>query len=785
MTYRYLYFISILTLASMAFGASAQKVKVTFSVSAENMPEKSRVFITGNLQKLGAWGFRHLPLEQQSDGRWVKSVTLDKGTLIEFKFTRGDWQNEAVDSLGMELSNFTCKAERDTILQYHLEHWRDQGAAPPIISKQRMENKGGTLELWENWLYAPGDCAQWADPSFDDSAWQKLRLSESGKNLPDSWPGVGWFRLHVVVDTSVVASPLGFILTQRGAAEIYLDGKKLAAIGRIGSSTESEVAEMDYSPRPLFFSSSGVHLLAVRYSEQNPSNYFFPQMNNGFNLYIGELNAAIHSRIDRVRSFSIYQLVFSVIPLVFAVIHLLLFVFYPQFWNYLFYALSMLGFSVMAFTSFADPFITSPSHIPWIMVMNITSINLAIAFGMLSVYSTVYHKLPFAAFLPLILVTGVTLVIFFFPATQNYFQLIIFTLLAAAIVDMVRLTFTSRKMNRQWGWIIGLGFLGTLLIFSYQLLLLSGILRPIGDLVLVWMYAIPLLAVSLSIYISLDFAETHRQLRLQLVRVRELSDEAIEQERRAKDEEIQRRLLQADNERKTQELEDARQLQMSMLPQRVPQFAHVEIAVSMQTATEVGGDYYDFTTNADTLLFAVGDATGHGIKAGIMVASIKALFHAMPRNADLSAILQNWSTILHEMNLGNLYMAMLLGRLQDRTLSLANAGMPPVLWYHADDRHVEELQQKSMPLGGSLYFPYEERTFTIQSGDALLMMSDGFPELFNHQREELDMDRAKLLFGQIADRPVNEIIRFLNTSCDEWRSSSRPNDDITFVAYKF
>ena len=139
------------------------------------------------------------------------------------------------------------------------------------------------------------------------------------------------------------------------------------------------MAEIDYSPKPLYFNRSGEHLLAVRYSEQNPPNCFFPEVNNGFNIYIGELNAAIKSRIERIRSFSIYQLVFAVIPLVFAVVHLLLFVFYPQFWNYLFYALSMLGFSVMAFTSFADPFVSSPSHIPWLMVTNISSINLAIA----------------------------------------------------------------------------------------------------------------------------------------------------------------------------------------------------------------------------------------------------------------------------------------------------------------------------------------------------------------------------------------------------------------------
>ena len=92
---------------------------------------------------------------------------------------------------------------------------------------------------------------------------------------------------------------------------------------------------------------------------------------------------------------------------------------------------------------------------------------------------------------------------------------------------------------------------------------------------------------------------------------------------------FQENLLEADNQRKTKELEEASKLQLSMLPKNVPDVPDLEIAVYMKTASEVGGDYYDFKyDNNGTLIIAIGDATGHGMKAGTMVATIKGLFTA-------------------------------------------------------------------------------------------------------------------------------------------------------------
>ena len=84
---------------------------------------------------------------------------------------------------------------------------------------------------------------------------------------------------------------------------------------------------------------------------------------------------------------------------------------------------------------------------------------------------------------------------------------------------------------------------------------------------------------------------------------------------RAQAAEAEKRVLEAENDRKTKELEAARDLQLSMLPRDVPRFPGYEISVFMKTATEVGGDYYDFATSPDgELNISFGDATGTGCR---------------------------------------------------------------------------------------------------------------------------------------------------------------------------
>ena len=90
------------------------------------------------------------------------------------------------------------------------------------------------------------------------------------------------------------------------------------------------------------------------------------------------------------------------------------------------------------------------------------------------------------------------------------------------------------------------------------------------------------------------------------------------------------RAVEAESARKGQELARARELQLSMLPRELPCVPGLDVAATTSTAAEVGGDFYDARPDGSGgLLIAFGDATGHGLAAGIMVTAVKALFTSL------------------------------------------------------------------------------------------------------------------------------------------------------------
>jgi serine phosphatase RsbU (regulator of sigma subunit) len=252
-----------------------------------------------------------------------------------------------------------------------------------------------------------------------------------------------------------------------------------------------------------------------------------------------------------------------------------------------------------------------------------------------------------------------------------------------------------------------------------------------------------------------------------------------------REEEVKRKLLETDNARKTQELEEARNLQLSMLPRKIPTPKNLDIAAKMITANEVGGDYYDFYLGNDgTLTVAIGDATGHGMRAGTMVASIKSLFAAFGDQPDIPAFFNRCTDIIKGMNMGNIFMGMMLVKFNCRTMSAAAAGMPPVLIHRGHNGKVEELVMKGMPLGAFSNFEYQQKDTQISPGDTILLMTDGLPELFNTGKEMLDYPRLKKKFGEVANKPANEIINELVDMGHHWRKDEPLGDDCTFVVIK-
>jgi serine phosphatase RsbU (regulator of sigma subunit) len=258
-----------------------------------------------------------------------------------------------------------------------------------------------------------------------------------------------------------------------------------------------------------------------------------------------------------------------------------------------------------------------------------------------------------------------------------------------------------------------------------------------------------------------------------------------EAELRAEAAEAQARAIQAENKRKTHELEEARKLQLSMLPKAVPILPNFEIAVYMQTANEVGGDYYDFKLDDDgTLTAAVGDATGHGLQAGTMVAATKSLFNSLAHMPHPVPILAEASHALKGMGFHNMYMAMTIAKFKERHMRMAAAGMPHTLVYRATSGNVEEVELKGLPLGSFSDVPYQWKDLSLNAGDAVLFMSDGLPEMFNTDGEVLGEERAKELFQEVGKASSEQIVAHLVKAGKVWANGQPQNDDVTLVVVK-
>ncbi|VAX27265.1 hypothetical protein MNBD_IGNAVI01-1126, partial [hydrothermal vent metagenome] len=249
--------------------------------------------------------------------------------------------------------------------------------------------------------------------------------------------------------------------------------------------------------------------------------------------------------------------------------------------------------------------------------------------------------------------------------------------------------------------------------------------------------------------------------------------------------EYQNKIIQAENERKTQELEEARQLQLSMLPKKLPELPNLDIAVYMQTATEVGGDYYDFHVGDDgELTTVIGDATGHGLKAGTVVTITKSLFNNLGSEEDVLKSFSKISRVIKDMNFPQLSMCLQMLKIKGNKLVLTSAAMPPVLIYRKNKRIVEEVSINGMPLGAIANFPYKIQETKLNKGDIIFMMSDGYPELMNDKGRMFGYERVKNKFRSIAEETPEEIINSLKNSASKWANGKDPDDDVTFVVIK-
>ncbi|MBI1924832.1 SpoIIE family protein phosphatase [Candidatus Poribacteria bacterium] len=298
-------------------------------------------------------------------------------------------------------------------------------------------------------------------------------------------------------------------------------------------------------------------------------------------------------------------------------------------------------------------------------------------------------------------------------------------------------------------------------------------------------------------YITKPFRQEEVRVRVHThLTIKRLQDGLREanQQIQAKNEALERAYAQlaADNLRKTEELETARRIQQGFLPVSTPELPYLEIAAFQKTATEVGGDYYDFFPKDDgKLVIAIGDATGHGVGASLMVSATKMALR-LTDEPNLVKKISKINTHLKQINsYPRLNMALTLIELAydensgDVQIKAAGGGMPPLYILRADGK-VEEMMIEGVPLGAMERVKYGFTEFRLEPSELLICMSDGLPERMNDAGEPFGYAQivTELKKAGKTEKRAQEIMEILVRASDEWSNKTPQDDDVTLVVLK-
>jgi serine phosphatase RsbU (regulator of sigma subunit) len=631
------------------------------------------------------------------------------------------------------------------------------------------------IELRDGWRFHAGDDPAWADPAFDDSGWH--RVDSGSAEFGPEWRGIGWLRRRLPVDASFEDSVVGLQVRQAGASELYLDGRRVATLGKVSADATLEVAWDPRFPVAIALEPGQEHLLAVRFSLAHRHELLDGL--RGLVIRLGPLEEMMGKATHSLRGLVPFMAAAAGMAGALALVHGLLFLFDRRAAEHAFFA-AFAGF--LALDVFAD------------MMMNLTAdldarlvwFRVGVPFLVAMLLSGVQLELVlferrrgwvFWGLAPL----GCAMVVWAWsiPAFRSMFMLVVF--MALAVAEMLRLAVLELLQRRPDSAVVAAGlaiFALSFLDFFGGYIGVPGV--PTGiTIVIGWGAAV----VSLSVYIARRAARTNLELRERLDEVAELTRRTVEQERRAARELVERRVLEADNLRKTHEIEQARALQLAMLPDDLPSLTDVEIAFRMRTATEVGGDFYDWVADgSERCTIVVGDATGHGMHAGMVVAVAKSLFTTLASSVEPERLLDEVSRRLAGLGRRGATMALAVFRIDGTRLEVAGAAMPPLLVWRLASGAIEEVSLAALPLGRRLSGGFPSRALELAAGDSVLVSTDGLSEVLDRDGEPWGYQRVAEAFARAAQGGPESILDDLLLAAEAHAGGRELPDDITLAA---
>ena len=239
----------------------------------------------------------------------------------------------------------------------------------------------------------------------------------------------------------------------------------------------------------------------------------------------------------------------------------------------------------------------------------------------------------------------------------------------------------------------------------------------------------------------------------------------------------------AESERIESELDVASKIQMAMIPKVFPKHAKMDLYALLKPAKEVGGDYYDFLLKDNMLYFSIGDATGKGIPAAMLMAITKSVFHFVASlDLEPDEMVKKINRTLCDGNDNNMFVTMIVGYINLDTLELryCNAGHNPII---IDGNFLNV--KPNLVCGLIADYDYKMQEIQLKSGSQIVFYTDGVTEAENENKELFGNERLlewakKTATCATQQERGNHLLQTVRSFTDGYEQS----DDITIMTIK-
>ena len=246
----------------------------------------------------------------------------------------------------------------------------------------------------------------------------------------------------------------------------------------------------------------------------------------------------------------------------------------------------------------------------------------------------------------------------------------------------------------------------------------------------------------------------------------------------------------AQRERLNRELEIAREVQEHLLPQRLPSVPGLDYCGRCRPALEVGGDYFDFLELPEGRLgIAIGDVSGKGIGAALMMASLQASLRAQASvGHDLAELMKRVNNLVYKASSANHYATAFYAEYDPRScqLSYVNAGHnpPAILRKSAAMCQVFRLETGGPVIGLLQQSSYEQASFPVKPGDLIVLFTDGVSESMNAHNEEWGENKLIEFARTCHGAPAFEAMTRILSAAEAFAAGAPQHDDMTLVVLR-